>query len=65
MVVPERTRQRLHSYGSVEDQRMAARDMSLELIGKLAGLTRRFYFIAPRNRVEFVLPLLTAARQHI
>lgn len=53
----------LHAHPQLEDQRRIAQEHARRTLESLARFTGRFYLIAPRNRVEFVLPLVdTVAR---
>lgn len=64
IIIPEPVRRRIAAFTEPEDQRRAAREMAVELTQRLAVLTRDFYFIAPRNRVEWVLPLIGCVREN-
>jgi homocysteine S-methyltransferase len=62
IVIPAEIRDRLARYASPADQKKAGAEIALELMEEFRSGVRGFYLIAPRNRVELVLPLIGAAK---
>ncbi len=62
IVIPADIRERLARYDSIPDQRKAGTEIALELMEEFRPGVHGFYLIAPRNRVEQVLPLIQAAK---
>ena len=63
IAIPDALRERLASLESVADQRAAASDAAIELIERAAAGAHGFYIITPRNKAEYVLPLVEAANR--
>jgi homocysteine S-methyltransferase len=62
IVIPAELRDRLARYDTLADQRKAGVEIALELMEEFRPGVHGFYLIAPRNRVEQVLPLVKAAK---
>ncbi|MHB0913171.1 MAG: bifunctional homocysteine S-methyltransferase/methylenetetrahydrofolate reductase [Armatimonadota bacterium] len=60
--IPEEFRRELEKHEAVTDQRAAALDMMRELVVRVAPKVHGLYMMAPRNKVEYVLPLLASAK---
>ena len=60
IVIPESIRDRLASFTDPDDQRKAGTEIAVSFIGKCAADVRGFYLIAPRNRIDLVLPVIEA-----
>ncbi len=58
IVVPDNIRQKMDQYTNVEDQRKAAMDIVIDLVGKLAKDVTGFYIIPQRNRIDILEPLV-------
>jgi homocysteine S-methyltransferase len=56
--IPDDVREELARHVKVADQRAAALEICSDFIQQIAGRIRGFYMIAPRNRIELVLPLV-------
>ena len=78
--VPEALRELLAKYPDVKDQRAASIDFCVDFIQRLSSRNDEcigsigsssclgvhgFYIIAPRNRVDFILPVIRAAKSGI
>lgn len=61
--IPDEIRETIAKYEKVADQRAAALDICEGFIRQIATRVKGFYIIAPRNRVEMVLPLASAIAQ--
>ncbi|MDD2486142.1 MAG: bifunctional homocysteine S-methyltransferase/methylenetetrahydrofolate reductase [bacterium] len=59
--VPDGVRQRMSAYDKTADQCAAGMEMMSDLIVKLSSRIDGFYFITPRQRIDLVLPLMSAA----
>lgn len=62
MRIPDEIRERLARYETVADQRAAGIEIACNLVQRFTPLVSGFYFMAPRNRVECVLPLIAEAK---
>lgn len=62
IVIPDDIRSRLARYPALDDQRRAGTEIALELMDAFAPHVHGFYLIAPRNRVDLVLPVIEARR---
>lgn len=62
ILVPDEVRQRISRFEAAADQRAVGLEIAEELVHRLAPRVQGLYIICPRNRVESVLPLLSAAR---
>jgi homocysteine S-methyltransferase len=63
MRIPDDVRHHLAQYEHVADQRAAASEIAVNLVGRFAPRIHGLYLITPRNRVELVLPLIHAATE--
>jgi homocysteine S-methyltransferase len=63
IVIPDAIREALSRYESVADQRAVAAEICSDFIRRISKKVHGFYIITPRNRAEFVLPLIEAAKE--
>lgn len=65
IVIPDNIRRRISRFERLEDQRREGTDIALELMEAFAPFVKGFYLIAPRNRVETVLPVIEGVKERI
>ncbi|HEX2950400.1 MAG TPA: bifunctional homocysteine S-methyltransferase/methylenetetrahydrofolate reductase [Armatimonadota bacterium] len=65
MRIPDEIRQRLASLDTVPAQRAAGIDITVNLIQRFATRVQGFYLITPRNQIDPVLPLISAAQESL
>lgn len=63
IVIPDAIHEALARHQAVADQRAAAAEICCKFIQRISKKVHGFYIMTPRNRAEFVLPLISAARQ--
>lgn len=56
--IPEKYRERMKRYEKPEDQKKAGIDIALELAHNAAGRVHGLYFMTPRNKADFVIPVM-------
>lgn len=64
IVIPDRFRETLNSLPQLDDQKKAARELSIEMVGSCLKLNRLFYLITPRNDASFILPLVDFLKEN-
>lgn len=62
IVIPDSIRGRLASFPDPEDQKKAGAEAAVSFIEKCPNDMRGFYLIAPRNRIDLVLPVIEAVK---
>lgn len=62
MRIPDAVRARLSGFADAADQRAAGLEIAHDLVERFTPRVHGLYLIAPRNRVDVLLPLVTAAR---